>query len=356
LKGQVALSVTSPSDIGGSSVTGYDYSVDNGSTWSHFASVDGPFRISGLINGTTYQVRIRAVNVAGAGVASDAVSVTPTNLVPSIPTINSTVAGNQSADVVIATATGVTAASITGYQYNINGGLSWSTCAMTDNRCVVSGLINGVRTTIKVRAVNPNGVGLASAKAYVTPVTTAQAPTITSLIPSVGALTIAFSAPSDNGGSKVLRYEYSLDGETWIAPTKAIVKSPYKIVGLANASAYTVQIRAINAVGVGEASSAEIVSTPVALASAPVVTSLVAAKNSITVNFSTPVSDGGGIITNFAYMIDGKNWVSVNPASASSPIVIGGLLSNKSYTVKLRAINSAGSGAISAAQSVKTLK
>lgn len=71
------ITFTAPGDAG---ITNYEYSTDNGTTWStpSPAVTASPLTITGLTNSTTYQVRIRAVNAAGSGTASAAVSVTPT--------------------------------------------------------------------------------------------------------------------------------------------------------------------------------------------------------------------------------------------------------------------------------------
>jgi hypothetical protein len=64
---------------GGSAITNYEYSTDNGSTFTARSPVStaSPLAISGLTNSTTYQIKLRAVNLLGAGASSSAVSVTP---------------------------------------------------------------------------------------------------------------------------------------------------------------------------------------------------------------------------------------------------------------------------------------
>jgi hypothetical protein len=70
------------SSNGGSAITNYEYSVDNGATFTAFspAQTFSPVMISGigLTNGTSYNVALKAVNATGAGPASDIISVTPT--------------------------------------------------------------------------------------------------------------------------------------------------------------------------------------------------------------------------------------------------------------------------------------
>ena len=63
----------------GSAIINYEYSTDNGGSWTtrNPASTASPLVITGLTNGTAYQVKLRAINGTGAGSASSAVSVTP---------------------------------------------------------------------------------------------------------------------------------------------------------------------------------------------------------------------------------------------------------------------------------------
>lgn len=68
-----------PEGNGGSAITNYQYSVNNGSTFTTLspASTSNPITIAGLTNGTTYTVRIRAVNSIGPGTQSNSVIATP---------------------------------------------------------------------------------------------------------------------------------------------------------------------------------------------------------------------------------------------------------------------------------------
>jgi gliding motility-associated-like protein len=74
--GQVVLSFTAAYD-GGATLSNYEYSLDNGTTWTALNPVDvsSPITITGLSNGVTYPLRIRAVNSAGSGAASAAINV-----------------------------------------------------------------------------------------------------------------------------------------------------------------------------------------------------------------------------------------------------------------------------------------
>jgi hypothetical protein len=75
--GEAVISFTQGSD-GGSAITNYKYSI-NGTTYIALSPsiTTSPITISGLTNGTTYSIYLKAVNANGDSSASSAVSVTP---------------------------------------------------------------------------------------------------------------------------------------------------------------------------------------------------------------------------------------------------------------------------------------
>ena len=79
LDGAVSVKFTTPDNNGGFSIANYEYSTNNGSSWTALSppSVSDSMTISGLTNSTTYQVRLRAVTPYGSGAASPSLAVTP---------------------------------------------------------------------------------------------------------------------------------------------------------------------------------------------------------------------------------------------------------------------------------------
>ena len=79
--GDATLSVafTAPGSDGGSAITNYMYSTNNGASFTAVSppATTSPILISGLTNGTTYQVKILAVNSVGDGAASNSMPGTP---------------------------------------------------------------------------------------------------------------------------------------------------------------------------------------------------------------------------------------------------------------------------------------
>ena len=104
--GQATISFTAGSS-GASAITNYEYSLD-GTTYSSIGATTSPVTVTGLTNGTTYSIYLRAVNTQGSGTASSSVSVTPvasntggggdsssSNTVIATPIINTSVSGKN---------------------------------------------------------------------------------------------------------------------------------------------------------------------------------------------------------------------------------------------------------------------
>jgi titin len=86
--GSASIAFTAGSN-GGSAITNYQYSTDNGSTFTAFSptQTSSPVTISGLTNGTAYNVKLKAVTDFGVGEASAAVSVTPAVVITGSPRV-----------------------------------------------------------------------------------------------------------------------------------------------------------------------------------------------------------------------------------------------------------------------------
>jgi len=72
----ISVSFTAPQD-GGSAITRYEYSINGGTTAVNTGSMTSPFTIASLTNGTSYTVKVRAVNANGASAWATAAAVTP---------------------------------------------------------------------------------------------------------------------------------------------------------------------------------------------------------------------------------------------------------------------------------------
>jgi len=265
----VGVAFVSPADVTADDpITGFDYSLDGGATWITPATpvLSSPLIISGLNYVTTYSIKVRAVSSHGPGDASEAISVTTLAIPATAPRIKYVVTASGRASLAIAAPSVVGDTALTGYDYSIDNGSTWSHFASVDGPFKITGLTNGTTYQVKVRAVNSAGPGAESEVETVVPevwrLRVPAAPNIISIVPSAGTLTFKGTAPN-NGGSKITDYQYTLDGGiTWYTANPPVTSSPYKLTGLANGTTYLVQVRAVNAVGVGAATAVVVVSMP----------------------------------------------------------------------------------------------
>ena len=339
--GEVSVAFTAGGD-GGAPITNYEYTVDGGTTWVALdpKATSSPLTIPGLLNGTTYELALRAVNEAGGGAASDPVTITPG--VPLAPTDLVAAPGNGSASVSF-TPGETNGSAITNYQYSLDGGASWKPVVppTAGSPVAIAGLTNGTEYSILLRGVNGNGSGLASEPVKVIPSTLPSAPTALSAKPSDGMLEIGFT-PGSDGGSALTNYQYSVDGGPWTALDPADASSPVMIPGLTNGTSYVVALKAVNANGVSPASGT-VTGTPSTVPDAP--TSLTGARGDgqAVLSFTAPASDGGSPITNYEYTIDGgTTWKALDPAATTSPVTVPGLTNGTKYDISLRALNARG--------------
>jgi len=161
----VVVTFTAPTTTGGAALGYYDYSVDGGTSWQsgQYRTKNSTLTITGLINGTSYPVKIRARNIVGGGTASAATSAVPFTT-PGKTVIQSIVTTSTTATVTFAApATG--GRSITSYQYSLNNGTTWVTrsSGTTASPLVITGLVTKHFYSVQVRAVSSAGSGLASA-------------------------------------------------------------------------------------------------------------------------------------------------------------------------------------------------
>ena len=251
--GQATISFT-PGSNGGSAITNYKYSLDGTNFLDFSPSItSSPVTISGLTNGTSYTVYLKAVNARGDSSASTSVSVTPSTA-PSAPTSLSATAGDGQATISFTPGSNGGSA-ITNYKYSLDG-TTYTALSPIDSSSpiTISGLTNGTSYTVYLKAVNARGDSSASTSVSVTPSTAPSAPTSLTATAGDGQTTISFTAGSD-GGSAITNYKYSLDGTNYTALSPTDSSSPVTISGLTNGTSYTVYLKAVNANGDSSASS-----------------------------------------------------------------------------------------------------
>jgi hypothetical protein len=164
---------------GSSPITNYLYSVDNGATFTAFdpPQTSSPLDISGLINGTTYPIKIKAVNAVDPSLSSNGISGTPSNVLNNPPVLIYYVPGDTSAYIYF-TQDASGGSPVSSYQYSLTGGAPYSNVASTGatSPVLITGLTNGTPVSVTLRAVSAIGPSATGSNSLtVTPVATVAA-------------------------------------------------------------------------------------------------------------------------------------------------------------------------------------
>jgi hypothetical protein len=275
---RLTVAFSPPTSNGNSPIFDYEYSINNGATFTSARTTASPLLITGLTNGTTYQVVLRAVNGVGRSEPSVMVEGTPSTL-PSPPTGLSG-APNDKQMMISFTAGNNGGSTIVNYQYSTDNGATYRVLDPVDTSSPITitklssdgttDLTNGVAYFVRLKAVNGNGVSTGSSAISVTPliVTEPPAPVDLSGVGGDQTVYILFTQNGD-GGSAITNYEYSVNGGSFIACDPAQTFSPVEIrttdgrIRLTNGTSYTITLKAVNVVGPSVASAATTATTTV---------------------------------------------------------------------------------------------
>ena len=246
-------------------------------------------------------------------------------------------------------------ASITDYQYRIDGSGDWISIGATDTTHTVSGLVNGTTYTFEVRAVNVKGEG-AVAEARATPATAPLAPVNLTATPGNRQVTLAWTAGGD-GGSKVTRHQYRQQAGSggygpWADIPGGAQATRFTVTGLVNGTTYTFEVRAINAEGAGAVAKAS--ATLAATAPlAPVNLTATPGNRQVTLAW-TAGDDGGSRVTRHQYRQQAGSsgygpWTDIPSGANATRFTVTGLANGTTYTFEVRAVNAEGAGAVAKA-------
>jgi titin len=259
---------TAPEFNGGSAISDFkvELSRDEGNTWTsakQYASTSQSLSVSGLAPGTTYQVRVAAVNKVGVSSYLTS-SVTTLATDPVAPT--GLRAFDQSTTSLalswnLPTSNGGSA--IIDYKVEVSSNCSiYKTINTTPSANLgvrVTGLNPGTKYCFRVSTKTDVGYSLPS---KVVEVTTfgypPSAPTGLGVKASATSITLSWKAPTSVRGSAVRNYivEYSKNyGTTWIKVKKPVSTSRTLVItGLKSTTTYLFRVTAVNDVGNSEAS------------------------------------------------------------------------------------------------------
>ena len=372
--GDKSLEITfSTPNNNGNDIVRYEYSLYSGSLGQPIRVIDlsynNQYTVTGLTNGITYNVVVRAVNARGVGQWSVVRPATPYTR-PDAPVINAESLPGSFRVYFETPYDG--GAAITDYQYTLNNGDTYTSFGIS-NSVVIPGT-DGETYTVSVRTWNINGrVSDLSAPVSVIPFRVPDSPILQTAEPGIAAISIAFSPPADNGGNTITRYEYSTNnGNTFVSAGVGIPTTidgngyiTYEIIyqstgvgatELVNGTAYTVRLRAVNARGPSASSAESITVIPYNRPDPPTMISATPKDHMIDISFLAPVSNGGNPITKYEYTINGGveyiEMGNLNVSAQQFEYTITGLENGNVFSVSVRSRNtrgaSAGSNSISA--------
>jgi len=369
---QINLSWQAPTNIGTSSITGYNiYQSSDGILFTKIGntgSTTTSLQVTGLSPNTTYYFQVKAVNSVGEGTPSNTASAI-TFGIPSSP-INLSASGVSTTEIDLnwQPPTNNGGLQITGYNiYQSSDGILFTKIGNTGSTTTslqVTGLSPNTTYYFQVKAVNSVGEG--------TPSNTASATTNVIILPgapnSISAITISateidlgWQPPLNDGGSPITDYEIFRDdghgGPIVLLTNIGTPATSYHNTGLTPNTTYQYRVTAINGLGVGATTNIVTATTSSVVASPPTVTATAISSTQIDLGI-TQGANSGSLVTGYQIFEDsGSGFTSIiaDTGSISSPVHITGLLPNHFYSFKAQSINGAGHSADSNTATATTL-
>ena len=323
----------------GSDITLYSYSLNNAAFVS-IGNANTCFDISGLTNGTSYNIRVIATNAAGNSAVSEPYQVTPAS-VPEAPTnLNTTpISDGVSISFTDGASNG---RPITYYLYSLNGGEDIPIQKNSAGVIHIFDLLNITNYSLRLKAVNNAGASSYSTQVtWLTQFDQPLVPHITHIIPGNGVAYLYFDE-SITTGSPIEQFYYSLNGLQSVPLVSSNLTSPLTIPALHNKHTYNISIIARNGGNYSNVSNTK--SVNVGAPHAPVVTSVVPGSKHMRVYFDVPADNGFPIIE-YLYGLNEHAFIgktkSLTDASGSY-LYIPHISNGRSYVVYICAINTNG--------------
>jgi hypothetical protein len=265
---RITVSWSAPLSDGGSPITGYRAVAQPGGA-SCTTSGARSCVITGLVNGTVYELSVVASNVVGASVPAAAAG--PGSMpfrLPGAPVDLTGVEGNQRVFLSWSRPASSGTPALTGYDVQRLVGQTWTTVEVVDastTSLVVTSLENGTPVRFRVLARSDLGSSGASNTVSVTPRTDPGAPR--RLEGDVGrrSILLTWREPADDGGARIVDYvvQISSDGSSWRRLRAGEGTSTReRVTGLTPNTVFFFRVAAVNDVGRGGWSNTTAVRTP----------------------------------------------------------------------------------------------
>lgn len=189
-----------------------------------------------------------------------------------------------------------------------------------------------------------------------TPCTIPDAPTGIVGTPGDQQASISWTAPASDGGVTISNYQVTVSpAPTGGAATRSVgpAGTSFVFTNLANGTAYTFVVRAINSVGAGPNSAASDPVTPASTPNAPANVAGTAGDGQVIVTWTAPVSNGGPAVTGYQVQVATSasgpfENAAGCPANSTTPSCTAtGLTNGTAYFFRVSANNAAGTGSVS---------
>ena len=170
-----------------------------------------------------------------------------------------------------------------------------------------------------------------------------------------GRVTLSWSAPSSDGGSAIVRYEYRYresDGSYggWTTVSGGASATSHTVRGLENGKNYEFQVRARNSIGAGQSATAG-ATLAESVPEAPAGLTATGGDESVTLSWAAPATGGSQILRyEFRYAALNQtysDWMEVDGGGGATGITISGLTNGTEYGFQVQAVNTIGEGAAS---------
>ncbi|TFB77325.1 fibronectin type III domain-containing protein [Cryobacterium glaciale] len=310
-------------------ITGYDYQLDGGA-WVPVTATTSPIVISGLVNGTTYAVALRAKSAAGIGAASAAVNGTPAS-VPTTPDSATIVAVPTTNGAVISwPATPANGSPVTSYSV-----IAWSAASqgVQGSKCSTTGALTctltGFSGTQYITVEAANAVGTSTRSSPRVAVTPGAPGVLTSVSGTAGNTNAVLTWAAGTAGSSAIsdyKIRYAVAGSNaWNDFSDGVsTGTTTTVTGLTNGTAYDFGISAVNGSGTGPWSP--LLLTPIAPGTVPTLGAPVATADGFTVtltNYDAAVTYALSATNGASFTRSGANiTVSALAAGASAALTV----------------------------------
>ncbi len=376
--GQVRLSWDEPGT--GTPVIAYEYTYDESndgswSSWKRTKSTGTSHDVTGLTNDTIYAFKVRARNTGGIGTETSKVTATPfAYTVPGkIRDLTASLTSDNKVRLDWKAPLDDGGSPITHYDYRkdtYNDGTwtIWYSTGDSSTDEIFYSVIPGVTYAFRIRAANTAGPGSPSDSVVIRVPTVPSVPlTLSASITSNKRVSLDWSAPADDGGSPITRYDYYIyaddgHGEQWLPTGEGtLTQKSWPGAGFSAGLTYTFKVRAVNAIGIGTATEGVTLTIPAnTTPSAPLLLTASEGNASVYLSWNEPADDGyvvvrGGLLKyQYRYRQSGGTWNSWSSEQWDRYATQSNLTNGTTYEFEVHAVNDVGTGTAASVSATPT--